>query len=512
VSEDIRTRIKDRLAAQLDGKPRRKQPPEQEPTAEELPTASAPWPPPIPLAETPEADPFPVDVLPAQLARFVEAVAFAKNCPVDYAAVPLLVIAGAAIGASRALEVKQGWRERPCLYAAVIGPPGSAKTPALKAVAAPVYGEQARRLAHYRRQRTAWQENDEKGAPPTLETIFVNDITLEKLGRILRDNPRGELLIRDELTGWIGSMDQYRANGRGADRQGFLSIWAGEPIRVDRQGEPEPIYVPHPFVGIIGGLPPALLPELRGRRECWDGFLDRVLLTYPTPIPAKGEDWHCLSDDDAAVWRETLVRLWALQPEPTDDGESRPRYVRLTKCGRQTWERFTAYLAGELNRADLPEPIKGHLSKFRGYAARLALIVHCLRLECNEVNGEDVDGESIDRAARLIAYFRSHCLKVHAALGSDSEIEDARRVLHWIEREQRTEFKRWEVHKDIRNAGRFARLEDLDPPLERLVKQGYLRRKPQAQKERGRPADPVFEVNPTCRRENRANRVNAPAE
>jgi hypothetical protein len=154
----------------------------------------------------------------------------------------------------------------------------------------------------------------------------------------------------------------------------------------------------------------------------------------------------------------------------------------------------------------------GRLIPGRGYAARLALIVHCLRLECNEVNGEDLDGESIDRAARLIAYFRSHCLKVHAALGSDSEIEDARRVLHWIEREQRTEFKRWEVHKDIRNAGRFARLEDLDPPLERLVKQGYLRRKPQAQKERGRPADPVFEVNPTCRRENRANRVNAMAE
>jgi hypothetical protein len=120
------------------------------------------WEQPIPLAETAEAGPFPLDVLPLTLARFAEDVALAKTCPPDYIAVPLLAVAGAAIGASRALEIKQGWRERPCLYAAVIGPPGSAKTPALKAVAAPVYAEQTRRLANYRRQKVAWDESARK--------------------------------------------------------------------------------------------------------------------------------------------------------------------------------------------------------------------------------------------------------------------------------------------------------------------------------------------------------------
>ena|ERR1700677_4974495 len=101
----------------------------ESPTNGEIPTE--PWEPPIPLVETPEAEPFPLDVLPQQLAHFSEAVSLAKHCPPDYVAVPLLTIAGAAIGASRVLEIKPGWRERPCLYAAVIGPPGSAKTPAL---------------------------------------------------------------------------------------------------------------------------------------------------------------------------------------------------------------------------------------------------------------------------------------------------------------------------------------------------------------------------------------------
>jgi hypothetical protein len=73
------------------------------------------------------------------------------GCPEDYLAVPLLVLAGAAIGATRVLEVKPGWREAPCLYAAVVGDPGTTKSPALKAVMVPFE----------ERQRELEQEYDE---------------------------------------------------------------------------------------------------------------------------------------------------------------------------------------------------------------------------------------------------------------------------------------------------------------------------------------------------------------
>jgi hypothetical protein len=141
-----------------------------------------PWEPPVSLTEMPEAAAFPLDVLPAPLARFIGAVAAATHGPPDYAAVPLLTVAGAAIGASRTLELKPGWRERPCLYAAVIGPTGGEKTPALKRVVAPVYAEQSRRLANYRRRLLGWEESDDptKGPAPKMETYFVSDITIEK--------------------------------------------------------------------------------------------------------------------------------------------------------------------------------------------------------------------------------------------------------------------------------------------------------------------------------------------
>ncbi len=456
------------------------------------------WEQPIPLTTELTAEAFPLDVLPGRLAEFAEKAAAALVCPIDYVTVPLLTIAGAAVGASRALEIKAGWRERPCLYAAVIGPPGSAKTPALRLVATPVYAEQARRMAFYRRQKIAHEESEAESPKPKLSTIYVSDITTECLAGVLRDNPRGVALIRDELTAWVCGMDQYRARGRGSDRQFFLAAWAGEPVSVFRKNQDDgPVFVPHPFIAVCGGLPPDCLPSLRGERAIADGFLDRILFAYPEPCPIVGENWTCVSDETAGVWNDTLCFLWALQPELDDDGGVRPHFVRLDASGRQAWERFTNALAQEINCPDLPDFLGGPWAKMRGYCARLALIVHYLRLANKEVDHEDVDGPSLDAAAHLVRYFQSQARKVYAALGADPEIKDANRILQWIVREQRRQFKRWEVHKDVRSQEQFQRIEDLDRPLDRLVKHCYLRVQPTpARMGPGRPADPVYEVTP----------------
>ena len=76
-------------------------------TAREVGSAETPsrngeaWQPIIPLAETPTAAPFPLETLPRSLAEFANAAALAKNCPADFVAVPMLTIAGAAIGAAQ---------------------------------------------------------------------------------------------------------------------------------------------------------------------------------------------------------------------------------------------------------------------------------------------------------------------------------------------------------------------------------------------------------------------------
>jgi putative DNA primase/helicase len=144
------------------------------PRAEDQP-AREPWPEPVPLGEVPVASDFPVDIFPAVLGQFVREAALAFPCPPDYVAVPLLVMASAAIGASRALKVKEGHVQRAALYAAVVGPPGSAKTPAMDLVVEPAHEEEDRlqkewekEMKQYEIDRKAYEaavNNKKKGTP-----------------------------------------------------------------------------------------------------------------------------------------------------------------------------------------------------------------------------------------------------------------------------------------------------------------------------------------------------------
>jgi hypothetical protein len=339
------------------------------------------------------------------------------SCPPDYLGVPLLVLAGAAVGASRALQVKPGWWERPSLYAAVIGPPGSAKTPALKAVARPYYAEQASLHEEYRRERKE-HEDDPNAPKPVEKVVYVADTTTEKLADLLQDNPRGVVVIRDELMAWITSLNQYKAKGAGADRQFYLSAWAGEPVSVHRKNQQAgPVFVGSPFLSVVGGLPPDLLPRLRGDQDMADGFFDRILLSYPDPGRAVGETWKCIPDDLTELWANVLHDLRELRPEPVPAGGVRPHYVNLTDCGKLAWERFTAALAADLNDDGLPDCLRGAWAKFKGYGARLALVIHLLRQVMGNVGGEDVDGGDLDKAAELVAYFQGHARKVYSVMG-----------------------------------------------------------------------------------------------
>jgi hypothetical protein len=351
------------------GRPRPPEPPEEQPPPE-------PWEPTIPLADAPAAPAFPVEVLPPALRQFVIDAAGALACPEDYIAVPLLTLAGAAIGASRAIQIKHAWWERACLYSAVIGPPGSVKSPALKLVAAPFYHEQSRRMANHRRRLITWEEDEKKGPKPTASTAYVNDVTCEALAVILQDNPRGVALIRDELTAWITAMDQYKTKGRGSDRQFYLAAWGGEPVAVHRKVQD----MSHPFVSVCGCLPPDLLNWLHGEGPIADGFLDRLLFSYPESTSAVGETWLSVSEEACAAWAQTVSFLLALEMDSDNEGEKRPKSIRLNSTGRESWKRFTMALAEDMNEPLFPDFLKGPWSKMKGYCARFGLILHYLIL------------------------------------------------------------------------------------------------------------------------------------
>src|SRR5262249_26989434 len=131
-----------------------------------------------------------------------------------------------------------------------------------------VWTEQTKRALKAGEERPRGQP--EKPAEPQMPQLFTTDSTTEALRELLGQDPRGLILVRDELTGWARSMDQYHS-GKGGDRQAWLSFWAGAAVLLNRKGRKEPLYLTNPFVAVTGCLPPEVLAELADDRGREDG-------------------------------------------------------------------------------------------------------------------------------------------------------------------------------------------------------------------------------------------------
>src|ERR1019366_1142351 len=90
-----------------------------------------------------------------------------------------------------------------------------------------------------------------KPEEPKLRRLIVNDATFEALHETMSENPAGILLIRDELTGWLNTLDKP---GREGERAFALEAWAGDSsFTVDRIARGT-IHVPHCCMSMLGGI------------------------------------------------------------------------------------------------------------------------------------------------------------------------------------------------------------------------------------------------------------------
>jgi len=392
--------------------------------------------------------PFPVDALPEPIRGFVAAGAKAIGCDPSYLALPLLTANAAAIGNTRRLELKRGWSAPAILWGAIVGESGTAKTPAFKLVMRPIRERQSRafkefeeRQKEYEATLEAWNESEkgergEKPQPPTCERFIVSDTTVEALAPILHANPRGLLLARDELAGWIGSFNRYAGKARaGADSANWLSMFNAESIIVDRKtGVPRTIHVPHAAVCVSGGIQPAILQRALGIEHRESGLAARLLLTCPS---RKAKRWTEADIDPSAEAELVRLfdRLYELQPTVGDDGEARPVLVRLSADAKTAWKAY--YNAHAVEQADLTGDLSAAWSKLEEYAARLALVLHFTRWAANDPtvgNADRVDAASINAAITLARWFKHEARRVYALLDESDAERDQRRLTDWIGR------------------------------------------------------------------------------
>jgi hypothetical protein len=226
-------------------------------------------------------------------------------------------------------------------------------------------------------------------------------VTVERLAALLAENRRGLVVLRDELTAWVKGLNQYKG-GKGADRQFFLSAWSGAPVAVDRQGK-EPVLVDHPFVSVVGGVPPDVLSDLDGEGGREDGFIHRVLFAYPDPVPVRWTD-ATVSLAVTFDYNALIGHLYNLQSE----SDGRPIILDLSPAAQGFFREWHDVHCHETESRNLPPELRGFYAKLKGYCPRLALI-HAV---CDSPDTQTVGIESVAAAADLVDYFKANATKV----------------------------------------------------------------------------------------------------
>lgn len=411
-----------------------------------------------------EYEPFPADALPEPLKAFVEEASAAIGVDPAYIGVPLLPIVGAAIGTTLRLELRDdGYSVPAIVWAAIVGSSGSGKSPALRATlaasrehdrelrqeAAEIRREHEAEVDLYEASAAAWRKQHASGKsteppptrpePPRGRRALVVDATTEALAERLADNGRGLLLARDELSGWLGSLNRYSRTGASADEAFFLSAYDGEPHSIDRRtGDRREIDVPLAALWIVGGIQAGVLQRglTAERREA--GLLARILLTSP---PARAATWTEAEVSFATrqAYAELIAGLYRHEHEIDEQGREKPRLLRLDADAKKAYVAFFNRTSAEL--FELPEgDLKAALSKLRETAARIALILHAAKAEADrQVDLNVVDADSMSRAIRLAEWLRVETRRSYRLLGQTIEERAERsadeKLLSWVGRQ-----------------------------------------------------------------------------
>ncbi|HJU19082.1 MAG TPA: DUF3987 domain-containing protein, partial [Stellaceae bacterium] len=321
--------------------------------------------------------------------------------------------------------------------------------------------------------------------------LFSTEPTTEKAARLVHGNPRGLLLVRDELAGWIGGMDRY-SRGDGGDRAFWLQAYGGRHWTPDRIKDGDrAIIIPHLLWGLAGGIQPdRVASQLLAGDD--DGLAARLLYAWPAPVPPRRPSIV----PDHATALAALGRLIALPWEPPD-----PVILPFED------EAATALQAFREEAAALEQGAAGMflswLGKLPGFCVRLANILQHLAW-CWDGRSPEPDRIRLPAASSAADFLESYAVPMARRVFGEAALpqaeRDARTLARWLVRQEpvpeiinERDLRRMADGPGIRDAARMA------AALAELAEGGWARPAPARAEGHGRPRQD-WAVNPAVSR------------
>lgn len=399
------------------------------------------------------------DMIPQAERAWIEDASERLQVPPEMIATPAVVSQGAVIGRQVGILPKQrdDWLVVCNAWGAIVGRPGIMKSPAvhegtryvsrLAAEAAERFKKDKKKAEtdvavinlkiEELRRRATRRDGDPEGERKNLEELFeakrnavaverryvTSDATIEKIGELLNENPRGILMKRDELTGWLRMLDRA---GREGEREFFLEAWNGVgSYPVDRIGRGT-LHVRSLTLSIFGTIQPGKLRTYiadavqKGSGD--DGLLQRFQLLVWPDVKEDFENvdrWPRKEARDKVFdIFKSLDRLKPKELAASEDDSEIPA-MRFTPEAQEMFDEWRTALEKRLRSPALETTpaYESHVAKYRSLMPSLALIFHLVDAVTDPEIAEKKTGVSLG-AARLAAgwvdFLDAHARRVYA--------------------------------------------------------------------------------------------------
>lgn len=380
----------------------------------------------IELKEKPEINNqdliFPIEIFPEPIQNYILECANTLNSSIDYMGCSMMWLASVVIGNSVQVEVKKGWLECSTLWIALVGKAGIGKTPSISNIINPMLWLNNREIKKYIRQRERFEayekldkkqkEYQEEIKEPKKSQFIANDITIEALVDLHQESKNSVGVFKDELAGWFKDMNKYRA---GSDLEFWLSSWSGKSVNLNRKTA-KSSFVDKPCIPVLGGIQPNIFNLFYTEENKDNGFVDRMLLSYPELVVNPYSDKDI--DQDLLEWfNNSMIKFFdTIKYKVIEfdlDGEIKPNIAYFDNEAKKEWVRIFNEITEIQNSDAENEYMKSMLPKQKTYIPRFALILNAINnLYDNSGDILLISKESMLKAEKLSKYFIAMAKKI----------------------------------------------------------------------------------------------------
>ena len=348
-----------------------------------------------------EPPPLPKGLLPKVLEDFTLRQAELMGCDPAGLAMGALTVCGAAITDLIKIQPKEHepeWKQSGRLWVGLCGPVSAIKSAQMDRCTDPYLEIDQQMREEYQRDKEAYEALDDeqkKTTPkPKQNRLCIEDTTPEALQEIMQDNPHGQLMVRDELSGFFGGMDKYSSNrGGGYDRGFWLKAYNGGKYSFDRVKRGSGL-IKNCGVSVLGGIQEDTLRTFVND-GIDDGLIQRMLLIMLHPA-VKGKNISLPPHQ----YNELINKLSVMRSDPDTYHFDSDADVIRDDLEQKHIDLAAVY--GRLNKK-----LAAHIGKYNGIFARLCLIWHCIKNV--DASGfakyGNVDGETAQQVAAFLHEF-----------------------------------------------------------------------------------------------------------